>query len=80
MNNLLILGILSLNSVSLPKVNQLCRVDKQRASIVYIGKCWANDKAVYPHYLSWRFKTAEAVLLQVPRKLQATTMLQALES
>ena len=44
-------------------------MDKQRASTVYIGKGWANDKAVCPPYTFWRFKTAKAVLLQVHRIL-----------
>ena len=44
---------------------QLCRVDKQRASTVYIDKGWVNAKAVCPPYTSWRFKTAVAALLQL---------------
>ena len=51
------------------KIIEVMWVDKQRASTVYICKWWANDKAVWPPYTSWHFKTAKAVLLQVHRIL-----------
>ena len=50
------------------RCSELDQGGQRSMPIVYIGKWWANDKAVCPPYTSWS-KTAEAVLLQAHRIL-----------